>query len=1056
MSHRNTQPAPLRPVGTKTLLALAASLTAMAATPALAAPAPERFDLGTNANGDSCSASRQWTEGAPPIRYASDQPYVINCRDIAAADAQGYVSPINATIPTDNCGEAIKVTLAGIGPAEVRHCVDARLVKSVVDIRFTRNGVSWHGAALEPAVGALESTLRVLATGGELPRAGSAAKASVDLAAIPAGPALPAVGGTRAITAEAALADGVIALQTGRLLDASRTLNDALRAFANADVSTRIDLRLAAGLAESNLSQFELASNDFAVAEDLLVTAKDLPRREEQVQQLRTYRGIDLINQHRWNDAIVALTRNQARSGGLEDPLTLGQLNEEGATHSDKLQSELSDQGSLSRSMIEAQRYLALSVAYLGSNQIDLADAAIQNSAKAARVAIDRYASDNIVWLRTVIERQQARIDVRRGTPGSMDKALAHFDCAINALSGASGGSGCVFPEAKAVSDTYQNAPLLADTRLERASISSRDPEISQDRVLANYRQAVQTMPDLTGTGYVSLAALERYFLLLTKAAPSESRDEEYFHTMQMIGEPAIAREYAQLQKVVAADETVADLLRRRGLLDRQLVRLRTEISNLGVTSGPDFDRLESERQAANAERDTINSQLFSSNRYGALQDEPASVAEIRAALQPGEAYLKLAQLYSMMAGIVITKDQTWIYMVDGGLARTEKLADQVLTSARLDEVKRSTRLFQVTKASQLYQAITGPAAEAVAKATRVVYNPAGKLRQLPLAVLVTDPASAAAYDKQKAKGDYSKVAFLARDSDSAVALSPRAFLRGRNDIKPSQAPGKFLGIGENAAPEPVSATASQDKMPFDCSVTYSTWAGVLSQNKPISARELTLAANALGAPDSPEIVRGAFTDVNLLSGPASSELSRYQVLHFATHGLPETQVPLSQCKVHLPPALVTTLAAPSADGQVVSDGLLTFDEVAKLELDANLVVLSACDTAAGSSSQMALKAGLENASPALDGLVRSFIAARARAVMATFWAVPDSAETQNLMQTFYATGRSAPMGSSLKVAQNQLIDTRRYSHPYYWGAFFLVGDGSKTMLTPPGQMAMK
>jgi CHAT domain-containing protein len=139
-----------------------------------------------------------------------------------------------------------------------------------------------------------------------------------------------------------------------------------------------------------------------------------------------------------------------------------------------------------------------------------------------------------------------------------------------------------------------------------------------------------------------------------------------------------------------------------------------------------------------------------------------------------------------------------------------------------------------------------------------------------------------------------------------------------------------------------------------------------------------------------------------------------------------------------------------------MSDGLLSFDEVAKLELDANLVVLSACDTAAGTSTQTALKAGLENASPALDGLVRSFLAARARAVMATFWAVPDSQETQNLMQTFYATGRTAPMGNSLKVAQNQLLDTRRYSHPYYWGAFFLVGDGSKTMLTQPGQVAMK
>ncbi|WP_232496123.1 CHAT domain-containing protein [Novosphingobium kaempferiae] len=1035
---------------------LASAALVLAAQPAHAAPAPERFGLGTNGNGDTCAASRQWTTGAGPIRYATDQSFVITCRDIAAADAQGYVGAAGKPSPLTNCGDALNAQIGGIGPVEVRRCIDATLGKAAIDIRFTRSGVAWQGASLESAVGTLETALKVVATGAPAPTGNAIAKPSFDLATIPAGQAFTGVGETRAFTAEAALADGVAALQTGRLLDASRTLNDALRAFANSDISTRIDLRLAAGLAESNLSQFELAQNDFGIAESLLRDGQNLPRRDEQAIQLTTYRGIDLINQHRWADAISALTRTQPVVGSLQDPVTLGRLNEETAGNGQNLQSELTDQGQLTRALLEAQRYQALSVAYLGANRIDEADTALQNAAKAARVVVARYAPDNIVWLRTTIERQQARIYVRRGTPGSIDKALTHLDCAVNALSGSIAGGGCVFPGAKPVSDTFQNAPLLADTRLERASIASRDPNIAQDKVLANYRTAVQTLPELTGTGYVSLAALERYFLLLTKTEPNASRDEEYFHAMQMIGEPAIAREYAQLQKVVSADEGVADLLRRRGLLDRQMVRLRTEISNLGTTSGPDFERLEQERQAADAERDTINSQLLSTNRIGALQDEPASVAEIRDALAPGEAYLKLAQLYSTMAGIVITRDKTWIYMVDGGLTKTETLADAVLTSARLDEETRSTRLFKVAEASQLFQAITGPAAEAVATATRVVYNPAGKLRQLPVAVLVSDPASAEAYSKQRAKGDYSKLKFLARTTDTAVALSPRAFLRVRKDVSPSQAPGKFLGLGENAPAERVPAAIAEDKMPFDCSVTYGTWAGVMGMNKPISSRELGLAANALGAPDSPEITLGAFTDVNLLSGPASSELGRYQVLHFATHGLPETQVDLPQCKVHLPPALVTTLAAPAADGQVVSDGLLSFDEVARLELDANLVVLSACDTGAGTSTQTALKAGLENASPALDGLVRSFIAARARAVMATFWAVPDSQQTQDLMQTFYATGRTATMGDALRVAQNQLIDTRRYSHPYYWGAYFLVGDGAKTMLTPQNQMAMK
>jgi CHAT domain-containing protein len=52
-------------------------------------------------------------------------------------------------------------------------------------------------------------------------------------------------------------------------------------------------------------------------------------------------------------------------------------------------------------------------------------------------------------------------------------------------------------------------------------------------------------------------------------------------------------------------------------------------------------------------------------------------------------------------------------------------------------------------------------------------------------------------------------------------------------------------------------------------------------------------------------------------------------------------------------------------------------------------------------------------------------------------------------MATFYGQGRTSGMAKSLRVAQTQMIDTRRYSHPYYWGAYFLVGDGAKTMLSP-------
>ena len=81
-----------------------------------------------------------------------------------------------------------------------------------------------------------------------------------------------------------------------------------------------------------------------------------------------------------------------------------------------------------------------------------------------------------------------------------------------------------------------------------------------------------------------------------------------------------------------------------------------------------------------------------------------------------------------------------------------------------------------------------------------------------------------------------------------------------------------------------------------------------------------------------------------------------------------------------------------------------------------------------------------------LDGLVRSFLAAHARAVMATYWNVSSGSESDELFRVFYDTGRTASIGSALKTAQARLISQPRYSHPYYWGAYFVVGDASKMM----------
>ena len=166
---------------------------------------------------------------------------------------------------------------------------------------------------------------------------------------------------------------------------------------------------------------------------------------------------------------------------------------------------------------------------------------------------------------------------------------------------------------------------------------------------------------------------------------------------------------------------------------------------------------------------------------------------------------------------------------------------------------------------------------------------------------------------------------------------------------------------------------------------------------------------------------------------------SQYRILHFATHGV----VTARAAKCAAQPALLTSF------GGAGSDGLLTFREIFDLRLDADLVILSACDTAGKASTAATQQAGLGTGGDvALDGLVRAFVGAGGRLVVASHWPVPDDFNaTQRLITGLF----SAPPGTStvtaLRMSQQKLMDDASTSHPFYWSAFAAVGDGEMPVI---------
>jgi CHAT domain-containing protein len=116
-------------------------------------------------------------------------------------------------------------------------------------------------------------------------------------------------------------------------------------------------------------------------------------------------------------------------------------------------------------------------------------------------------------------------------------------------------------------------------------------------------------------------------------------------------------------------------------------------------------------------------------------------------------------------------------------------------------------------------------------------------------------------------------------------------------------------------------------------------------------------------------------------------------------------------------------------------DGRLEVHEILGLRLNAHLVTLSACDTALGGGYFTEVPAGDD-----LVGLTRAFLLAGSSSVLASLWAVNDRS-TMALMRSFYAQWPKTDKATALTLAQRQMRRSGgRYTHPYFWAAFVLVG----------------
>jgi CHAT domain-containing protein len=202
----------------------------------------------------------------------------------------------------------------------------------------------------------------------------------------------------------------------------------------------------------------------------------------------------------------------------------------------------------------------------------------------------------------------------------------------------------------------------------------------------------------------------------------------------------------------------------------------------------------------------------------------------------------------------------------------------------------------------------------------------------------------------------------------------------------------------------------------------------------PDTADELTAIATALGLDPTKVLYLGKLANEHTVE---TADLSHFRIIDFATHGLVPGELDgLTQ------PALALT--APTVAG-VGGDGLLTMEKILALKLDADWVVLSACNTGAGAG------AGAEAAS----GLGQAFFYAGTRTILVTNWSV-HSASARELVTDLFRRQAADPKLSrseALRQAMITLLDGKgftdnngkmvfTYGHPLFWAPYTIIGDG--------------
>jgi CHAT domain-containing protein/tetratricopeptide (TPR) repeat protein len=517
----------------------------------------------------------------------------------------------------------------------------------------------------------------------------------------------------------------------------------------------------------------------------------------------------------------------------------------------------------------------------------------------------------------------------------------------------------------------------------------------------------------------------------------------EGFESAQWAFQSSAAAALAQMAARQANGESsLARIVRERQDLERQWHRadrgLNAAIGRGDANLGSALRRELSGLEARLAEIDARLAREFP--EYAEFSNfKPLPVAATQALLGDDEALLSWVAGTEESYVFALTRDGfDWKAIPLSGQALEQKVA-RFRRGLDVGMLLRGDwrGLFDLALAHELYDALIGPVEALVRDKRHLIVVPTGALTALPFHLLVTEKPAVAVPAVKTARdlAVYRDAAWLIKRNSVSVLPSVASLKSLRVFGRKGQSAKPLVGFGDPIFdPQEENQPDAKEKIVVAARSYPEFWKGIDIDRSmlrtlprlPETADELKTVAANLGAFPSDIYLQKDASETTV----KRAKLAEYSILYFATHGLVAGDV-----KGLGEPALALSIPKQPSE---LDDGLLTASEVAQLKLNADWVVLSACNTAAGD------KPGAE----ALSGLARAFFYAGARALLVSHWAVESKAaatlttSTFDILRSDPKLGRAEALRRAMLTYMNDTTDPLS-PYPALWAPFVVVGEGA-------------